>query len=115
MTVIPSPTSYGSISGPISPELEREGLLHTPNDLYRINQQGFSQLQKPLVKGLIVFAAANLAIGGSIVGFGAYSKSEGATWGSMPFFANSLLGLFGLFMVRHFQGMARETHDPLSF
>ena len=113
MTVIP-PTSYGSISEPISPELEREGLLYAPNGVHRINQQGFSQLQKPLVKGLIAFAAANLAIGGSIVGFGAYSKNEGATWGSTPFFANSLLGLFGLFMVRHFQRVAREAHDSLS-
>ena len=115
MTVVPSPTSYGSISGTISPELEREGLLHTPNELHRVHQQGFSQLQKPLVKGLIAFTATNLAIGGSIVGFGAYSKSEGATWGSMPFFANSMLGLFGRFMVRHFQGMAREVHDSLFF
>lgn len=106
------PTLYGSIPNLL--EGEREGVLHTPDGSHRINQQDFSRFQKSFVKGLIAFAAANLAIGGFIVGFGAYSESEGATWSSMPFFANSVLGLFGLFMVRHFQGVAREAHDSLS-
>ncbi|PWU15024.1 MAG: hypothetical protein C5B45_03365 [Chlamydiae bacterium] len=101
MTV--APTSYGSIPMPI----EQEGVLYTPYGTHRVNQQDFSRLQKTLIKGLIAFAAANLAIGGSIVGFGAYSENEGATWGSMPFFANSVLGLFGLFMARHFQEVTR--------
>ncbi|MDQ5956638.1 MAG: hypothetical protein ACH349_05325 [Candidatus Rhabdochlamydia sp.] len=114
MTV--SPTSYGSILVPVSLEGELEGILRTSDGQpHRVNQQDFSQFQKPLVKGLIAFAAANLIIGGSIVGFGAYSKSEGATWGSMPFFANSVIGVFGLFIVKHLQGTAREIHSSLSF
>ncbi|KAG6558637.1 hypothetical protein RHABOEDO_001369 [Candidatus Rhabdochlamydia oedothoracis] len=112
MTVPPT-LQYGSISEPISPELEREGILHTPYGYHRVNRQDFSRFQKPFVKGFIAFSAANLLIGGSIVGLGAYSGSEGATWGSMPFFANSVLGLFSLFMVRSFQGITREAHDSL--
>ncbi len=110
---VPPTSQYGSISVPVHLEGE-QGTLYTSDGPRRVNQQDSSQLQKTLVKSLIAFAATNLAIGGSIVGFGAYSENEGATWGSMPFFANSVLGIFGLFMVRHFQNRAREAHDSLS-
>ena len=109
---VPPTSKYGSIHAPVSLE---EGTLHTSDGPRRVNQQNPSQLQKSLVKGLIAFGAVNLAIGGSIVGFGAYYENEGATWGSMPFLANAVLGIFGLFLVRnYFQDGAREVHDSLS-
>lgn len=103
---VPSTSSYNLIVEPISPELGQEGVLHTSSGSHRVNQQNFSRFQQPLVKGLIAFTLTNLAIGGTIIGFGTHSQSEGATWGSMPFVANSLLGIFGLIVLKSFQHTA---------
>ena len=110
---VPTALGYGSISVPVS--LEGEGILHTSDGSHRVNQQDVSRLHKQLVKGLFAFAAANLAIGGSMVGFGASSENQGLILSSTPFFASSVLGIFGLIMVNnHFRDRTREAHDSLS-
>ncbi len=108
---------YGSISGSVYvpvPLEEPEGALRTPNGPHRVNQQDVSRLHKQLIKGFFAFAATNLAIGGSMVGIGASSENQGLTLSSTPFFANTVLGIFGLCMVKnYFQNRAR-SHDSLS-
>lgn len=112
---VPSTLEYGSISVPIFPESGQQGILHTSDRTRQVNQHDFSRFQKPLVKGLIAFSAVNLAIGGSVIGFFAsYSKSQEAIFGSTPFIANSLIGIFGLVLIKSFQGIARENRDSLS-
>lgn len=114
-----SAPQYGSIPSSVDmpvpfPLEEPEGALRAPNGSHRVNQQDVSRLHKQLVKGLFAFAATNLAIGGSMVGIGASSENQGLTLSSTPFFASTVLGIFGLCMVKnYFQNRAR-SHDSLS-
>ncbi|MGL5626237.1 MAG: hypothetical protein ACRDDW_01800 [Candidatus Rhabdochlamydia sp.] len=93
-------------------ERPQEGILNTSSGSRFINRQNYSRFQKPILKMLLGFSAANLAIAGSIVGYASYAESEATGW-SMPFFANCVLGLFGIIAVKNFQSIASEEPRPL--
>lgn len=95
-------------------ERPREGILNTSNGSRPVNRQDFSRFQKPLLKALLGFSAANLAIAGSIVGCTAYYAENEAMGWSMPFFANSILGLFGIIAAKGFQQITLEEPSSLT-
>ncbi|MGL5264593.1 MAG: hypothetical protein ACRDAI_08530 [Candidatus Rhabdochlamydia sp.] len=93
-------------------EILQEGILNTSNGSRLVNRQNYSRFQKPILKALLGFSAANLAIAGSIVGYASYAESEATGW-SMPFFANCVLGLFGIIAAKNFQSIASEEPRAL--
>lgn len=93
-------------------EQPQAGVLNTSNGNRLISLQDFSRFQKPLLKALLGFSAANLAIAGSMVGYAVYAENEATGW-SMPFFANSVLGLFCIIVAKNFQHMPSEESRPL--
>jgi len=67
------------------------------------------------VKILVDFKnPSNLAIAGSIVGCTAYYAENEAMGWSMPFFANSILGLFGIIAAKGFQQITLEESRSLT-